>query len=100
VVRTACKKKELPLDLAQFGAQGPSGPPGAPGLPGPSGQPGAQGNPGPAGAKGATGDRGPQGPGAVTLTFTRETNDDITVDMATISGFVILAAAAPAAPPS
>ena len=32
-VRSACKKKELPLDLSQFGAVGPAGPPGACRLP-------------------------------------------------------------------
>jgi hypothetical protein len=36
-VREACKKKETPLDLAQFGAVGP---PGAPGTPGTEGQAG------------------------------------------------------------
>jgi hypothetical protein len=35
VVRTACKKKETPLDLAQFGAVGPKGDPGGPGPAGP-----------------------------------------------------------------
>ena len=50
VVRSACKKKELPLDLAQFGAQGPAGVPGVPGLPGPPGQQGAKGDTGAPGA--------------------------------------------------
>jgi hypothetical protein len=45
-VRSACKKKELPLDLSQFGAVGPAGPPGAPGSPGPAGPPGGQGTAG------------------------------------------------------
>src|SRR5262245_38651002 len=35
--REACKKKETPLDLAQFGAVGPTGEPGAPGTQGPAG---------------------------------------------------------------
>jgi hypothetical protein len=34
VVREACKKKETPLDLAQFGAVGPKGDKGDPGTPG------------------------------------------------------------------
>jgi hypothetical protein len=46
VVRDACKRKEVPLDLAQFGAQGPVGAPGASGLPGAPGAPGAAGVPG------------------------------------------------------
>lgn len=33
-VRDACKKKETPVDLAQFGAVGPTGPTGADGAPG------------------------------------------------------------------
>jgi hypothetical protein len=37
VVRTACKKKETPLDLAQFGAVGPTGPIGPKGDQGPAG---------------------------------------------------------------
>ncbi len=32
VVREACKRKEQPLDIAQFGAVGPQGEPGPPGL--------------------------------------------------------------------
>src|SRR5262249_42884345 len=53
VVRDACKKKESPIDLAQFvGAQGPAGADGA------SGSTGAPGSPGAPGAKGAKGDPG------------------------------------------
>lgn len=37
VVRDACKKKETPLDLAEFGAMGPQGLPGEPGPTGPTG---------------------------------------------------------------
>jgi hypothetical protein len=44
VVRDACKKKESPMDLAQFiGAQGPAGGNGATGSPGAPGAPGGQG---------------------------------------------------------
>jgi hypothetical protein len=44
VVRNACKKKESPMDLAQFvGAQGPAGANGATGSPGAPGAPGEQG---------------------------------------------------------
>jgi hypothetical protein len=51
VVRDACKKKESPMDLAQFvGAQGPSGANGA------TGNPGAPGTPGEQGSKGDPGD--------------------------------------------
>jgi len=50
VVRDACKKKESPMDLAQFvGTQGPAGPNGAtgsPGAPGASGEQGPKGDPG------------------------------------------------------
>jgi hypothetical protein len=47
VVRAACKKKESPMDLAQFvGAQGPAGDDGATGKPGAPGEPGAKGDPG------------------------------------------------------
>ena len=53
VVRDACKKKESPMDLAQFvGAQGPAGANGA------TGSPGAPGTPGGPGAKGAKGNPG------------------------------------------
>lgn len=51
VVRDACKKKESPMDLAQFvGAQGPAG------TNGPAGNPGAPGTPGGQGPKGDPGD--------------------------------------------
>src|SRR5215831_4697298 len=44
VVRDACKKKESPMNLAQFvGAQGPAGANGATGSPGAPGTPGGQG---------------------------------------------------------
>ena len=43
VVRTACKKKEAPLDLAQFGAGGPTGPAGPEGPTGPAGEEGPAG---------------------------------------------------------
>ena len=53
VVRDACKKKESPMDLAQFvGSQGPAGGNGA------TGSPGAPGAPGASGAKGPKGDPG------------------------------------------
>ena len=52
-VRDACKKKESPMDLAQFvGAQGPAGANGATGSPGSTGATGAP------GAKGLKGDPG------------------------------------------
>lgn len=38
VARSACRKKEAPLNLADFGAAGPAGPPGAAGAPGADGQ--------------------------------------------------------------
>jgi hypothetical protein len=38
VARSACRKKEAPLNLADFGAAGPTGPPGAAGTPGADGQ--------------------------------------------------------------
>jgi len=51
VVRDACKKKESPMDLAQFvGTQGPAGANGA------TGSPGAPGTPGEQGPKGDPGD--------------------------------------------
>jgi hypothetical protein len=51
VVRDACKKKESPMDLAQFvGTQGPAGANGA------TGSPGAPGTPGDQGPKGDPGD--------------------------------------------
>jgi hypothetical protein len=54
VVRDACKKKESPIDPAQFaGAQGPAG---AGGATGGTGAPGAPGAPGAKGAKGDPGD--------------------------------------------
>ena len=54
VVRDTCKKKESPIDPAQFvGAQGPAGADGATGSPG---TPGAPGSPGAPGAKGDPGD--------------------------------------------
>ncbi len=54
VLRDACKKKESPIDLAQFvGAQGPAGGNGAAGS---AGAPGAPGAPGAKGAKGDPGD--------------------------------------------
>ena len=54
VVRDACRKKESPIDPAQFvGAQGPAGADGATGSPG---TPGAPGSPGAKGAKGDPGD--------------------------------------------
>ena len=57
VARDACKKKESPLDLAQFvGAQGPAGAGGATGGTGSPGAPGAPGAPGEQGAKGDPGD--------------------------------------------
>ncbi len=40
VVRTACKKKETALDLAQFGVVGPTGATGPQGASGPAGPPG------------------------------------------------------------
>jgi hypothetical protein len=44
VVRDACKKKESPMDIAQFvGTQGPAGAGGAAGSPGAPGAPGAKG---------------------------------------------------------
>jgi len=57
VVRVTCRKKEVPLDLAQFGAVGSAGAPGpkgdpgppgvgSPGMPGPKGDPGLPGRPG------------------------------------------------------
>ena len=53
VARDACKKKESPMDLAQFvGAQGPAGANGATGSPGSTGATGAP------GAKGLKGDPG------------------------------------------
>ncbi len=53
LVRDACKKKEVPLDLAQFGAQGPAGVPGAPGADGSPGSPGSPGAPGAPGSAGS-----------------------------------------------
>jgi len=55
VVRATCKKKAVPLDLAQFGAVGSAGAPGPKGDPGPPGvgspgMPGPKGDPGLAGA--------------------------------------------------
>ena len=49
-VRTGCKKKEIQLNLADFGALGDTGAPG--GAPGPPGSPGAPGSPGTPGADG------------------------------------------------
>src|SRR5262249_61862749 len=57
VVRATCRKKEAPLDLAQFGAVGSAGAPGpkgdpgppgvgSPGMTGPKGDPGLPGRPG------------------------------------------------------
>jgi len=43
-----CKKKEIPLDVAELGLQG------APGQPGPAGVPGSPGEPGPPGPPGTT----------------------------------------------
>jgi hypothetical protein len=45
-VHAACKKKERPVILAEFGATGPAGPPGAAGMQGVAGPPGAAGSPG------------------------------------------------------
>ncbi len=42
-VRAACKKKEVPLNLADFGALGETGAPGTPGTPGSPGNAGADG---------------------------------------------------------
>src|SRR5262249_47501995 len=65
VVRDACRKKESPIDPAQFvGAQGPAGADGAPGstgAPGTPGSPGAPGAQGPTGAPGAQGAKGDTG---------------------------------------
>jgi hypothetical protein len=55
VVREACKKKETPLDLAQFGGVGPKGDKGDPGGSGIPGQPGAPGRPGAPGPPGSSG---------------------------------------------
>ena len=54
LLRTACKKKETPVDLAQLGAVGPKGDPGPQGNPGPKGDPGPQGNPGQKGESSAS----------------------------------------------
>jgi hypothetical protein len=57
VVRDACKKKESPMDLAQFvGSQGPAGGNGTTGSPGAPGSPGTPGAPGGQGPKGDPGD--------------------------------------------
>jgi len=59
VMRDACKRKESPIDLAQFvGAQGPAG---ANGATGSQGAPGTNGERGPAGADGSQGAPGTKG---------------------------------------
>src|SRR5262249_57762979 len=54
VVRATCRKKEVALDLAQFGAVGSAGAPGPKGDPGPPGV-GSPGVPGPKGDPGLAG---------------------------------------------